>query len=125
MIAVSPETAKEALAAWDRNEPVITLSFRGQSPTYEQTMHVAVFGTVRAILAAGGPPEDAPGRVFKLIVRDRLREMALRRKWQLSPDQEDRAAELTWRYLQNGWMKTLESFPVTHQIEVLRRWPQE
>lgn len=116
-----PETAADALAAWDKGEIVHTVEMGGLGPGYEQAIHVLVFELIRdcgdAPLPAAGDKEAwyswGEATVSRIDAQCRG----------FSGAQVGAAQNLAARALKIGWRAMLNEVPTDRRTMVSRAWP--
>lgn len=115
-----PQTAFDALAAWDRGESVFTVELGGIGPGYEMAIQMLAFELIRAHgegrLALPPPetPMDGWGDEVVHIVN----------KWPLggfSGAQVGAAKWLAYRTLREGWAPTLTEAHARDQTTLVSR----
>ena len=116
-----PETAIDALARWDANEPVFTVELRGLGPSHEQCIHVLVFELIRAL---GGDPLPSEGTLIREWGDD-VSYRVSKELGGLTGAQVGAATSFAYTVLKTGWRTALESVELDrHIIQVSRAWPR-
>lgn len=121
-----PETAKEALERWDKGEAVFTIEMGGLGPAYEQCIHIVVFEIIRSadkneLIRLKDSNEGLNNYMDNLIFKNKIcNDLGL------SGAQAGAAKNLAFRYIVEGYRKTLERKEIQdRRIQVQRHFPQE
>lgn len=114
---VMPESARDALARWDKGWNVFTIEMGGLGPGYEQCIHIAVFELIRDHVDDGKFPTERDEKWGDMTL-DRVNDQL-----GLSGAQAGAAKHLAYRYLQNGWKKTVEEVDSDRRIQVNKEFP--
>ncbi len=119
-----PETAKEALKEWDSNQPVISVEMGGTflGPSYEQTIHIAVFELLRLCLKNRPHLEDA--KKLSEVMDKYLSVIDKTKELQMSAAQAGAAKHLAYCYLVAGYKQTVDSHRNLRRIQVMRWFPR-
>ena len=129
-----PETAREALALWDKGELVWTVEMGGMGPGYEQCIHVMAFEIIRELLKrepidwtiADRGKDDADAKrewraftdAVEAAVQPRIRGIGA------SGAQWGAAQSVAYRTLRIGWAKALSELPDDRLLMVSKAWPK-
>lgn len=110
-----PETAREALALWDKGELVWTAEMGGMGPGYEQCIHVMAFEIVRELLARepiDWSLQESDGKAWRAFsdavesaVQPRVSGVGA------SVAQWGAAQNLAYIVVRQGWAKALSQLP--------------
>jgi hypothetical protein len=114
-----PETCEEALARWDRGEPVFTAEMGGLGPGYEQCIQIMAFEAIRGVIGKELPAEKEP---LNKLFDDAMKESVAR----LHPSgaQFGAAKNLAYCVLSRGYRKALLELPEDRLIQVSRELPR-
>lgn len=127
-----PATATEALARWDRGEPVFTVEMGGMGPGYEQCIHILAFELIRALIAAqwvtprpypakGTPEAKRVREAWDAIVEPVIRE--LNKVNGFSGAQVGAAQNLAAKVWNDGWRAAVDAVEQDRHIMVSRAFP--
>lgn len=102
------ETAREALAAWDRGDIVWTIEMGGLGPGYEQCIAITTMEAIRAFVHCPEQLINAPDNgTLNRRLDEALWANARVKGLGLSGAQAGAAKNLAYHALKNGWRATL------------------
>jgi hypothetical protein len=120
MIGVIPKTWQDALAGWDAGEPVFTIELGGLGPSYEQSMHIAIFETLRMI----GDMDTALHRDTQCDVIDKaIRSIDRDEDLGLKAAQAAMIRRFVYTVMNHGWHDMIVKYDTDRHIQVCRAWP--
>lgn len=116
-----PERAIDALKLWDEGASLWSVEMGGGAlgPSYEQCIQVSVFELIREL--KGKAPD---GRKARKILNAAL--MKIDKKYDLghSGATAGAAMHLAYRFLKNGYRKTLQEAPDNRLIQIDNNFPR-
>lgn len=116
MIGTIAKTATEALEWWDKDEPVMTIEMGGIGPSYEQTIHIAVFELFRRF-------HQRPVAELIDVLEPAIYEINREKDLKLSGAQAGVIMNFAYRCLKDGYRETIESFDRERRIQVTKYFP--
>lgn len=120
-----PETAKDALAAWDAGDTVFTIEMGGLGPGYEQAIQLLIFELIRAQGDTPLPSSEEMKEQWSRWHDEMIHK--LDEKNGFSGAQVGAAKHIAYIGMRDGWRKMLESMKSTDAdriIQVSNHWPQ-
>jgi hypothetical protein len=124
-------TNEDALAAWDRGEPVWSCDMGGMGPGYEQCIQLMGFEMLRAMVAS--PPENwevltgPDGRDAWSEYKDKIEAVpgvkAAIESLQPSGAQFGAAMNIASVFARNGYSGGVEKIPEERRIQVSKNFP--
>ena len=115
-----PQTAKDALARWDKGESVFSIEMGGLGPSYEQAIQILIFELIRDNAEKPLPePKSADAETWGDATVSRIDEDC----GGFSGAQVGAARSVAYRAIRDGWEKMLESAPQDRRIQVSKSFP--
>jgi hypothetical protein len=123
-------TNEDALAAWDKNEPIWSCDMGGMGPGYEQAIQLMGFEMLRAIVANPPPVAFEALRLNKEEFKaysDKIEKLPAVKevisKVQPSGAQFGAAMNIAFVFAINGYAKGMEMVPEDRRIQVQKEMP--
>lgn len=115
-----PESAADALAAWDRGEVLWSVEMGGLGPAYEQCIQILVFEMIRGALKRGRPASITDFGLVAASVASNLDSV-----YHFSGAQVAVARSLAWNFCNRGYRASMADPAVLDRmIQVTRKMPE-
>ena len=116
-----PATVKDALEAWDKDAPILTLEMSGTGPAIEQGIHIGVFEVIRHFLNT--PPLSSVAREAYPQIEETLAKIDKEKGLDLTGPQIAAVRSLVFHFFMYGYASTVKTYNNKRRILVSRKFP--